>query len=106
MHKEIIYLPSEAPELADTLLFEFDDIANNLGIFHFLNKGTLLGFIRDGLYPRTDPDIDVGVLCSRGELKQLYDTLLNSGYTKENTLLFVNRKLAGVLKYSFMMCLR
>jgi len=80
MHKEILYLPSENPELADSHLFEFDDIANELGLFHFLINGTLLGFVRDGAYPPTDPDVDVGFLGSKEDRIVLHDTLEDHGF--------------------------
>ena len=84
-------IPSEAIELSDSILEEFDDIAIKLNIFHFLWKGTCLGLYRDKTYTVTDLDIDVGVLCPKEKRETLYQELLNQGFIKKKQKLFINR---------------
>jgi len=77
-------IPSQNIETADDILREVDDIMNELGITHFLWHGTCLCFYRDGDYCETDPDIDIGVIATASERKQLYDTMQERGYEGKN----------------------
>lgn len=83
--------PSEDIPMADSILMEFDDIANNLGITHFLWHGTCLGLVRDGTYPESDIDIDVGVICTEEKLESLFQVLVDHGFEERRCLLNRNR---------------
>lgn len=72
---------------ADRALFEFADIADGLKVTWFLVLGACLGFVRDGGYISNDDDIDLGVMCDRQTLKELFTRLEAGGFKKEQAFL-------------------
>lgn len=72
--------PFKIPKIADKLLNEYWDIAEDLNIKTFLIYGTCLGFVRDGGYIERDNDIDVGIL---GEIGELEIKLTENGFVKK-----------------------
>lgn len=78
--------PYTAKEEANALLEEFDDIATEMNITHFLIHGTCVGFLSAGRYPITDPDIDVGILCSREKRRQLFQRLKTNGFIRNKIM--------------------
>ena len=83
--------PADDVERADGVLSEFHAIADMLGIHHFLWKGTCVGFISEGTYPYTDPDIDLGILCTKEQRERLFQALRDAGFAEERKLLLFNR---------------
>lgn len=77
--------PYTAKEDADAILQEFDDVATMLNIPHFLFHGTCVGLYLDGTYCATDPDIDVGVICSTEQRDVLFHHLFERGYIRNDT---------------------
>lgn len=73
--------PCENEELADKVLFEFDDIAKSVGVTYFLLFGTVLGFYRNKGYIPHDHDIDTGIRCSIEERQKLLDELEKKGFS-------------------------
>jgi len=69
--------PFKIPKLADKLLNEYWDIAENLKIKTFLCFGTCLGFVRGDGYIINDNDIDVGIL---GSIEGLAVELVKNGF--------------------------
>lgn len=65
---------------ADKALFEFADVVDGLGVTWFLALGTCLGMVRDGGYIEGDNDIDLGVVCSRETLSELFRRLAGHGF--------------------------
>ena len=59
---------------ADWLLEDWDDACNSLGLKHFIQGGTCLGFVRDGDYTTSDGDIDVGII-PQGDPKKTFTAL-------------------------------
>lgn len=66
--------PTEAPRLADEVLDTIDRVCGKLGLTYFLFGGTCLAFYRDGDYVE-DNDLDIAVVSTEEEYKQLWATL-------------------------------
>jgi cytidyltransferase-like protein len=69
-------------ENAKKLLFEIDDILNEIGIVHFLYGGTCLGAVRDKRFIPVDLDIDIACVSEQFVPKAniLKEILLKRGY--------------------------
>ncbi len=76
--------PYDAPERADKILAECDDICRKLGFggLWFL-MGTCLGIVRDGGYIQDDNDLDIGPKCSEEELEKFIEELIKNGYIRD-----------------------
>jgi len=72
---------------ASRVLFEFADIADSLGVRWCLLLGTCLGIVRDGDLIEYDDDLDLGVLCDKQTLVELFDKLVGAGFTKGDAYL-------------------
>jgi len=75
--------PFKIPEIADRVLNDCWNIAEDLKIQTFLLYGTCLGFVRDGGYIEGDNDIDIGVLEG---LDVLTEGLIINGFVNKRTL--------------------
>ena len=64
----------------DNCLFDWKKICDDLKIQSFLLMGTCLGFYRDGKYIQGDNDLDVGVICSKEKLIELFAKLRENGF--------------------------
>ena len=67
--------PSLRVSNADSVLDEFFQITEQLGIKACLAAGLCLGFVRDGGYIDGDNDLDVIVICTGDKRDKLIDTL-------------------------------
>jgi len=82
-------VPYENTELADKVLFEFDDVVKSVGVTYFLLFGTVLGFYRDKSYIPHDHDIDVGIRCNFEKGQKLLDELEKKGFRlQERSILY------------------
>lgn len=77
--------PFTAKKEADALLEEFDDLATEMGIVHFLVHGTCIGLYLEGHYCVTDPDIDVGILCTKEKREELFERMIKQGFIRNQT---------------------
>ena len=60
-----------------------NNILDNLDIKHFIDFGTLLGFIREKEFIAHDPDIDIGILnAGKSEQKNIAEYLGKKGFKK------------------------
>lgn len=75
-----LFLPSDYPNIADSVLFKFFAICHRFDITSFLALGTALGFYRNGSYLPNDPDIDVFIQCPKETRLILFDHLSTNGY--------------------------
>ena len=76
-----VRIPYFAEEDADKILIEVDNIASSLNISCFLLRGTCLGLVRDKHWIRTDPDIDIGILCSEKKIIEFFQKLGENGFS-------------------------
>ena len=74
--------PMKIPEIADTILDEFFQIAEQLKIRACLAYGLCLGFVRDGAYIKGDNDLDIIVVSNKKEKIKLIDALEKNGFTQ------------------------
>jgi len=72
--------PYDAPELADKILEDLDDLCNELGLTFFLYAGVCLGFHREKDYIYLDNDIDVIVIANETEYQSLISGLVRLGF--------------------------
>ena len=88
-HKKLLYVverrPFTAKAEADKALKEFDEVANELGISHFLWGGTCLGIVRDGTWLEVDEDIDMGINCSKDDEKKFFEKLVEKGFIRRGS---------------------
>lgn len=77
--------PDIQPDLADSVLEDFDSICKRLNIQYWLVFGSALGFYRDQGYIKGDSDIDVGVKCDNTTYLHLLDTMQKNGFDKIRT---------------------
>ena len=73
----------KSAEIVDKCLFEYQDICDELGIKSCIMYGTCLGFYRDGTYCKGDFDLDVGALCSKEKLVELFAKLREKGFVQK-----------------------
>jgi len=62
------------------ILFEFANVCDELEIDFFLMYGTALGIYRDKNLMPKDNDVDVGVICSKTKLVELFNKLVEKKY--------------------------
>lgn len=64
----------------DRCLFDFKKVCDRLNIKCFLMLGTALGFYRDNGFCKGDFDLDVGVICTKEELSNLFIELMGNEF--------------------------
>ena len=69
-------------DIADVILDEFFQIAEQLKIRACLAYGLCLGFVRDGTYINGDNDLDIIVVSNGKEKIKLIDALEKNGFTR------------------------
>lgn len=67
-------------EVADAVLMEFKEVADQLGLTFYLTHGTCLGFVREGGYLEYDNDMDLVLHATLEEWKKMEKILLERGF--------------------------
>lgn len=84
--------------VADNILNEFFQIAEQSKMKAFLLSGLCLGFVRDEGYIEGDNDLDIGVICNEKEKESLINLLKKNGFNqgksyRHNSIHFYKNKI-------------
>ena len=69
------------------VLFETKKIMDDLGIEFWLDGGTLLGFVRDGCFPKDDHD-DIDISCWRTDNVSVLCQQLTERFKKAHSIIY------------------